>query len=97
MLLVFSIVPEANFQVMIHTYSCPIRIANRLHFAVFWKSGHTVCQKPVTVDPCNRLEFTIALWAKIWCVCLDSCVEMVQQKELAVNRGRIISPSCEIL
>lgn len=56
---------------MINTHSCPIRIAIRLHFTVFWKSGHIVCQKPVTMDPCNSLEFTIAPWAKIWCACLD--------------------------
>lgn len=37
-LLVFFIVPEADFQQSWYKY----RIPDRLHFTVFWKSGYTV-------------------------------------------------------
>lgn len=75
-------------KIMIQTYSCLVRIADRLHFTVFWKSGSTVrylSPWTLVIDwnlllPCGQksdAHFSI-------CV----CVQIVQHKELAISRGK---------
>lgn len=72
-LLVSFIVPEADFQQSWYKHTVVLEefMINYI-FTVFRKSGCPV--RNVWVDPCKRLEFTIALVSKIWCAFLDLCV-----------------------